>query len=245
MSDETTLEEEIPLPLQMLMKSLEAHGVEALRHKDWLLPFGQLPCVTADWLRRDRLMGTLAVVAHLEDEREVVEVFPGLGEEDGDAIAYAFESFSVGALHEMLAAIWNVRDEEDDDVAEPAEPELWHINGQDYELFEGPWQARGERLSCPELWDRLKSAIEALPLTADLHWFRVFVGGTAGAFTFEALKDSEPWVEGQELLRSLSWESGEKYGSVRNFLMLRKREAKDDATSATNTEHQEKSTLPH
>lgn len=200
--------------------------------------FDQLPCVTADWLRRDHLMGTLAIVVHLEDGREIIEVFPGIGEEDREAIEYAFESFATGALHEMLAAIWNVHDESEDGDADADEPERWCIHGQDYELFEGPWQARGERLRCPELWDRLKAAIEALPLDADLHWFRVFVGGQAGDFSFEALKDSETWPEGQALLRSLHWEHGEVYGSIRHFLMLRK-------CSAAGASPQEKSTLPH
>ena len=104
-------EDGIPLALRMLSALLEAHGVTGPFVRDWILPFERQPCITADWLRRDPLMGTLAIVVHLEDGREVVEVFPGIGGDDREAIGYALESFVSGALHEMLAAIWSVREE--------------------------------------------------------------------------------------------------------------------------------------
>ncbi|MDR2336164.1 MAG: DUF6348 family protein [Burkholderiaceae bacterium] len=205
-----------PLELEWLAELFEAHGLTGPLVRGWLVSDGRLPCVTADWMRRDARMGTLAVVVRLEDEREIVEVFPGLGETDDEAIAYAFESFAGGVLHPLLAAIWHVQD------ADAEASERWQIGGHMYEVFEGPWQARGQRLTCPQLLDRLRDVILAQDLDQDLHWFRCFVGGSPGHWTFEALKDSEEWTAGRDLLTSLPFEGGEGYASLRNFLLLRR-----------------------
>ncbi len=208
--------ETIPFELELLVELFESHGLVGPLVRGWLVPNGQLPCITADWMRSDAKMGTLAVVVKLPDEREIVEVFPGLGETDAEAIGYAFESFSNGVVHELLAAIWGVRDGSEEARAR------WRINGCTYEVFDGPWQARGRRLVCPDLLDRLDDAIVAENLGEDLHWFRFFIGGSVGQLTFEALKDSEEWQAGLDALASLAFEGEEGYASLRCFLLLRK-----------------------
>jgi hypothetical protein len=82
----------------------------------------------------------------------------------------------------------------------------------------------------------LEAAIRSERLERDLHWFRVCVGNVNGEFTFEALKDNEPWSEGASMLASCGWVPREAFYSARLFMVLR---ASGDETVGVACEGQE------
>ena len=67
-----------------------------------------------------------------------------------------------------------------------------------------------------------EGAIRHESLEHDLHWFRFYVGNLKGEFTFEALKDNEPWAAGESALASCGWSPTDKFYSARLFMVLRR-----------------------
>ena len=67
----------------------------------------------------------------------------------------------------------------------------------------------------------LEAAIRQEPLDQDLRWFRFYVANLDGEFTFESLKDNDPWPAGASALASCGWLPGDGFYSARLFMVLR------------------------
>jgi hypothetical protein len=203
-------------PLAGLRELLEAHGLPCEARDEWLVPRGQLPCVRARWTARDE-GGQLDVQVLLEDRRLIEECFAGLGEGDA-ARRNAFDNFARNSLHVLLAALWGIGD------AEQVAVETWHAGGRDCTAYIGNYGTRATGGVSPpvpaDLFAGIEAAIHAEPIVPGWQWFRFFFANHAGRFTFEALRDNEPWAAGLEALRGVAWEERAGYYSVRLFLML-------------------------
>jgi hypothetical protein len=72
-----------------------------------------------------------------------------------------------------------------------------------------------------DLFETIQRRILQEDLPAGTHWFRVFFCNAAGAHTYEALRDNEPWEAGVAGLKGIAWPETDGYYSFRNFIVLR------------------------
>jgi hypothetical protein len=146
------------------------------------------------------------------------ECFGGIGAGDV-ALADGLQNFTINSFHVLLSALWLRHD------PEQVETETWTIASRRFKAFIGNVGTRSTAGVTPVIpagmLSLLESAIRNEPLEHDLHWFRFYVGHVNGEFTFEALKDNEPWPAGVSALTSCGWTSGTGFYSARLFLILR------------------------
>jgi len=196
---------------------ISAHEVPFHVEDEWVVPMSKLPAIRATWYPREE-NGRLEVDVLLGDERIINECFAGIGS-GSQGINDALQNFSVNSFHVLLAAFWEVNDQ--DQVMS----EKWSFHGKTYTVFIGNLGTRGSKGVNPEIPDKLfesiENAIKNEPLQNKLSWFRCFFCDVSGNQTFEALKNNEDWQPGLSALQSLPWLKTNGYYSVRNFLIIK------------------------
>lgn len=202
---------------EALSQLFDGHGIAHVVEGDWIAPNGELPAMRAVWHPGDTT-GRLDVHVVLPDKTIVEENFAGIGEGE-DGLNDGLANFTRNSFHVLLSALWGQADEEQVTV------ETWSIGDREYTAHIGNFGTRGSAGMQPPIPDglfaRLEAAIRAEPLAGHTHWFRFFFCNLNGAFTVEALRDSEPWDVGEQALASAGWAAQDGYYSVRLFLMLR------------------------
>ncbi|HEU4931801.1 MAG TPA: DUF6348 family protein [Pyrinomonadaceae bacterium] len=200
-----------------LSKLFEGHGLTCVAENDWVVPNGELPAVRALWYPGES-SGLLDVHALIRSGVVIEECFAGVGQGEG-AIHDALMNFTLNSFHVLLAVLWGKTD------PEQVTTELWVVNEKSYTAYIGNF---GTRTSAgvvahvpPSLFASIEENIKAEKLTEDIHWFRLFFCNFANEFTFEALKDNEPWERGTSCLESVAWRPDDGYYSVRLFVVLR------------------------
>ena len=200
-----------------LSKLFEDHGFTCVAHNDWVVPNAELPALRALWYP-DQSSGRLDVHALVRDGVVIEECYAGLGQGER-AIGDALINFTVNSFHVLLAALWGKND------PEQVTTELWVIDGKRYTAYIGDFGTRcsdGVVADIPNnLFSSITETIKAEKLTEDIHWFRLFFCNVANEFTFEALKDNEPWDKGVSCLERVAWRLDDGYYSVRLFVVLR------------------------
>ncbi|RZI57419.1 MAG: hypothetical protein EOP37_20420 [Rubrivivax sp.] len=200
----------------LLKAALEQHGLPCSVENDWLIPHGRLPAIRAMWNPGEQV-GRLDIQAFIAKDVMIEESFGAAGAGD-EALGPAFGGFVMGALHVLLSALWSVGS------SCLAHGEKWIAAGRPYDAHVGGTIRRSseglDSKNPPELEDAWRRAIESEALTADIHWFRLYVGQVNGDFTFEALKDNERWDAGLTCLRQLPWEPAQGFYSARLFIAL-------------------------
>ena len=207
-----------PLEITSYLRQLfEAHEIECITEHDWAVPRSELPALRALWYPGES-SGRLEVRVLLQDNRIIDESFAGVGTGD-KAVHDALTNFTVNSFHVLLASLWGLNDP--DQVV----TENWTIGEKRFSAFIGNFGTRGSVGVTPQVPDGLfasiASAIKSEILGEDIHWFRLFFGNIAGAFTFEALRDNEPWEAGVRCLENIPWLAVNGYYSVRLFVVLR------------------------
>ncbi|WMW80099.1 DUF6348 family protein [Undibacterium cyanobacteriorum] len=205
-----------------LSELLRGHNVAHEESGGWLAPYGQLPAIRANWYPKDG-SGVLQIDVLLQDKRIIEECFAGFGEGER-AIADAFQNFCVNSFHVMLAAFWNIKDENQVTI------EAWEIGAKHYTAYIGNF---GRRCidDCPpepptQLFMEWENAIKsevAQEKMQDTSWFRFYFGDIRGDQIFEALKENQVWGAGLTALKSMHWEKSQEFYSVRNFMILKER----------------------
>jgi hypothetical protein len=200
-----------------LHKLFQDHGVPSVIENDWVVPNSELPALRALW-HPGESNGRLDVQALVRDEIVIEECFAGVGQ-GVSGMHNALANFTLNSFHVLLAALWGKND------PEQVTTEKWVVGGKRYIAYIGNFGTRsseGVTAHIPHgLFAEVEAAIKREPLSEDIHWFRLFFGNVANQFTFEALKDNEPWEAGQQCLEAATWEQSSGYYSVRLFVVLR------------------------
>ena len=202
---------------QALATLLGAHGIQCGRHDEWVTPNWELPALRGRWHPRENL-GRLDIQVLVKPGLTIEESFAGVGPLD-EGFKSALENFSANSLHVLLSALWN----HDDRTHVNIEP--WSVGTLPFTAVIGDLGMRGTPGKVPTppagLFNTLHQAICSEPLTPDLHWFRFFFANVGGEYTFESLRDKEPWSPGIDALKSLAWAPTDGFYSARLFLILK------------------------
>lgn len=206
-----------------LRELLQAHDVTCLEEGPWLRlgpagPRAQAWFVDAKTHTRHCSV-RLDVVLQLWTGRELVESCGGFGTTAHEAERDAFENFTRGSLHVLLAAFVRPPDED-----EQVSVEEWEIAGVRRRVVLGNIVGRGVRPSedATNGWFQfLESAIETLPLASGTHWVRIYYAQQhSEPLMLEVLLDNEEWPELKAALAELPWPRAQDFLSQRLFLVL-------------------------
>ena len=204
-------------PEAWLTELFKRHGLEQSLHDGWVLPNAELPAIRGTW-HPGETHGQLDVQVLVRDGVVIEECFGGIGAGDV-GLSDGLQNFTINSFHVLLSSLWSCHD------SEQVEIEEWTIAGQRFSAFIGNVGTRSSTGAPPsipvDLMPLLEAAIRSERLEHDLHWFRVYVGHVNGEFTFEALKDNKPWLEGASMLASCGWVPCETFYSARLFMVLR------------------------
>ncbi len=148
----------------------------------------------------------------------IEECFAGIGAGDV-GLSDGLQNFTINSFHVLQSSLWSCH------APEQVQIEEWTISGQSFSAFIGNIGTRSSNGVCPSIpasfMSQLEAAIRREPLVHDLHWFCVYVGQVSGDFTFEALKDNEPWPNGVKALTSCDWKPCDVFYSARQFIVVR------------------------
>ena len=196
------------------------HGVPLEADEDWLLTEGEdFPAIRGIWHEgKEGGMGRLDIDIVLDEERTIEESFGGIGG-GKTGCRDALDGFARNDFHVVLAACWHTVNRKKLAVHELT------AGVQPFTLYIGDFTLRGEKdapLAIPEDGlSALEAAIATAPLSADVHWIRVFYGNVGdGGTQVEVLLDNEPWPAGHKAIASVDWPQHERYYSLRNFIAL-------------------------
>lgn len=210
-------------PQAWLLELFQRHDVASTTHEDWVLPNAELPGIRGVW-HADETHGRLDIQVLVRDGVVIEECFAGFGAGDR-GLADGLQNFTINSFHVLLSALW--RHHHPDQV----ETEAWAVAGRRFSAFIGNVGTRSSTDATPPvpagMLTLLEEAIRSEPLEHGLHWFRFYVGHVKGDFTFEALKDNEPWPAGLRALEACGWTTCDAFYSARMFVVLR--EAGDEA----------------
>lgn len=188
--------------------------------EDWLLTEGEdFPAIRGIWHEgKDGGMGRLDIDVVLDEERTIEESFGGIGP-GKEGCRDALDGFARNDFHVILAACWHTVNGRKLVVRELT------AGGHRFTAYIGDFTLRGEKDAPMEIPEdglsALEAAIATAPVTADVHWIRVFYGNVGNGDTqIEVLLDNEPWAAGHKAIASVDWPQHERYYSLRNFIAL-------------------------
>jgi hypothetical protein len=204
-------------PQAWLLELFKRHGLVSTVHDEWVLPNANLPGIRGTW-HPGETHGRLDMQVLVRDGVLIEECFGGFGVGDF-GLADGLQNFTINSFHVLMSALWAHHD------PEQVESEAWNVGSRRFDVFIGNVGTRGSAGVAPSMpagmMTTLEDAIRHESLERDLHWFRFYVGHVKGEFTFEALKDNEPWAAGESALASCGWTPTDKFYSARLFMMLR------------------------
>ncbi|MEK8030469.1 DUF6348 family protein [Ideonella sp. DXS29W] len=204
-------------PQAWLNELFKRHGVTSTTQDDWVLPNAELPGVRGVWHPSEK-HGRLDIQVLVRNGVVIEESFGGIGAGDL-GLADGLQNFTINSFHVLLSALW--RHHHPDQV----EAEAWTVAGRRFIAFIGNVGTRSSTDAAPlipaGMLTLLREAIQSEPLEHNLHWFRFYVGHVKGDFTFEALKDNEPWPKGMRALEACGWATRDAFYSARMFVVLR------------------------
>ncbi|HIP50739.1 MAG TPA: hypothetical protein EYG94_01510 [Campylobacterales bacterium] len=213
---------------EYLVSLLEEHEMEVGQTEEYFFVEGLFPGIVAQAFEMEDFGESVVVqvdITLLFPNDTFVESFVAQAATAEDAIAQAFEQFEATVLHTFIMAFWAKAKKVDNGVG----TDIWDINGQKWEAVISNYGYRGFEdfdSIIPEIdtmYDAIKTAIEAYPLTKDIYAVRsVYTNGTNDQQITEGLINNEEFPELQKAVSELAWSRSEKYYSVRNLVLLMK-----------------------
>ena len=202
------------------MQLLEAHDVDVTSENDWIVPNGTLPAIRCVWHEAPKKQtGRLDVHVLIEQNKMIEESFAGIGA-GVPGLKDGFQNFAINSLHVLLAAFWDVSDNEQ------VLTEVWKFGSEEYKAFIGNFGIRGTgggHLGVPEnAFSFIENALKKTALSENVHWVRTFFCNIGKERIFESLLDNKDWRAGEKALKKVNWPESDGYYSVRNFIVLRK-----------------------
>ena len=213
---------------KQLVELLEEHDMEVGQTEEYFFVEGLFPGIVAQAFEMEDFGESVVVqvdITLLFPNDSFVESFVSQAATAEDAIANAFEQFESTVLHTFIMAFWAKAKKVENGVG----TDVWEINGHKWEAVISNYGYRGFEdfdSIIPEIdtmYDAIKGAIEAYPLTKDIYAVRsVYTNGTNGQQITEGLINNEEFPELQDAVSKLLWSRSEKFYSVRNLVLLMK-----------------------
>jgi len=213
---------------EFLVSLLEEHDMEVGQTEEYFFVEGLFPGIVAQAFEMEDFGESVVVqvdITLLFPNDSFVESFVAQAATAEDAIANAFEQFESTVLHTFIMAFWAKAKKVENGVG----TDVWDINGQKWEAVISNYGYRGYEdfdSIIPEIdtmYDAIKTAIEAYPLTKDIYAVRsVYTNGTNEQQITEGLINNEEFPELQDAVSKLLWSRSEKFYSVRNLVLLMK-----------------------
>jgi hypothetical protein len=218
---------------KMLAELIRAHGLPVVEKDGWSAIRGSFPVLRVSFFH------DVGWHQHLDQadfqiivgpDQTIWESFAVYGENERERVGMAFEKFSTGSLHVILAAFCN-----DLRAHEQVTVETWRSpDGSAWTAMIGPWHItnfdkNAGAPSVPPLFDQLQPLMEARLMDGDTHWCRILRSTVSDERVGEVLWDNDQWAEAEHVSRNAQWPAG-RY-TVRCFAVLRRTGESEDATA--------------
>ena len=217
-------EREYPVPddflMNFIMKMFGSHGAKAFRLGHWIVvDRGKLFVRAAQFDHRqhpNNLILQADFVCLLPSGQHIVEPFAGIGADERSAVLDACNAFGAATFHAWFVTLLGR-------PCDHVERETWTIGGIPRILTFGSLLTRGQFPldQWPPVFAVMQAQIEALPLSAGLHWCRLFYFHTPGGSpTIEALMDNKPCQPLISAATELPWPPSDEFYSARLFFTI-------------------------
>ena len=209
-------------PQEILANMLLAHDLPSIEYKDWLLVDEQLPAMRAetfDFKEYENGAGIrLDITLLLANKKTISESYLGIGKNKISAIQNAFQNFVANSFHVFLSAFWQITNDDQIGIEE------WEIKGKKWKVYIGNFGCKGD-FNIPEnLFKIIEEQIQEENLEEDLYWLRIYYANVnSREIMIETLKNNEVWTEMENKLKTVAWESSDKFYSLRNFIILKRK----------------------
>ncbi|WP_303821576.1 DUF6348 family protein [Apibacter mensalis] len=209
-------------PQEILANMLLAHDLPSIEYKDWLLVDEQLPAMRAetfDFKEYENGAGIrLDITLLLASKKTISESYLGIGKNKISAIQNAFQNFVTNSFHVLLSAFWQITNDDQIGIEE------WEIKGKKWKVYIGNFGCKGD-FNIPEnLFKIIEEQIQEENLEEDLYWLRIYYANVnSQEIMIETLKNNEVWPEMENKLKTVAWDSSDKFYSLRNFIILKRK----------------------
>lgn len=209
-------------PQEILANMLLAHDLPSIEYKDWLLVDEQLPAMRAetfDFKEYENGAGIrLDITLLLASKKTITESYLGIGKNKISAIQNAFQNFVTNSFHVFLSAFWQITNDDQIGIEE------WEIKGKKWKVYIGNFGCKGD-FNIPEnLFKIIEEQIQEENLEEDLYWLRIYYANVNNRdIMIETLKNNEAWPEMENKLKTITWDSSDKFYSLRNFIILKRK----------------------
>lgn len=209
-------------PQEILANMLLAHDLPSIEYKDWLLVDEQLPAMRAetfDFKEYENGAGIrLDITLLLASKKTISESYLGIGKNKISAIQNAFQNFVTNSFHVLLSAFWQITNDDQIGIEE------WEIKGNKWKVYIGNFGCKGD-FNIPEnLFKIIEEQIQEENLEEDLYWLRIYYANVnSREIMIETLKNNEVWPEMENKLKTVAWDSSDKFYSLRNFIILKRK----------------------
>lgn len=209
-------------PQEILANMLLAHDLPSIEYKDWLLVDEQLPAMRAETFDfKEYENGAsirLDITLLLASKKTISESYLGIGKNKISAIQNAFQNFVANSFHVFLSAFWQITNDDQIGI------ENWEIKGIQWKVYIGNFGCKGD-FNIPEnLFKIIEEQIQEENLEEDLYWLRIYYANVnSREIMIETLKNNEVWPEMENKLKTVAWDSSDKFYSLRNFIILKRK----------------------
>lgn len=209
-------------PQEILANMLLAHDLPSIEYKDWLLVDEQLPAMRAetfDFKEYENGAGIrLDITLLLASKKTISESYLGIGKNKISAIQNAFQNFVTNSFHVLLSAFWQITNDDQIGIEE------WEIKGKKWKVYIGNFGCKGD-FNIPEnLFKIIEEQIQEENLEEDLYWLRIYYANVnSQEIMIETLKNNEVWPEMENKLKTVAWDNSDKFYSLRNFIILKRK----------------------
>ncbi|MXP05829.1 MULTISPECIES: DUF6348 family protein [unclassified Apibacter] len=209
-------------PQEILANMLLAHDLPSIEYKDWLLVDEQLPAMRAetfDFKEYENGAGIrLDITLLLANKKTISESYLGIGKNKISAIQNAFQNFVANSFHVFLSAFWQITNDDQIGIEE------WEIKGNKWKVYIGNFGCKGD-FNIPEnLFKIIEEQIQEENLEEDLYWLRIYYANVnSREIMIETLKNNEVWPEMENKLKTVAWDNSDKFYSLRNFIILKRK----------------------
>lgn len=209
-------------PQEILANMLLAHDLPSIEYKDWLLVDEQLPAMRAetfDFKEYENGAGIrLDITLLLASKKTITESYLGIGKNKISAIQNAFQNFVTNSFHVFLSAFWQITNDDQIGIEE------WEIKGNKWKVYIGNFGCKGD-FNIPEnLFKIIEEQIQEENLEEDLYWLRIYYANVnSREIMIETLKNNEVWPEMENKLKTVAWDNSDKFYSLRNFIILKRK----------------------
>jgi hypothetical protein len=206
----------------LMLQMFQAHGIDAAPQGEWVVfPNRNLRAngsIVKEWTEQTPMSIQLDVRIAIEPWRTIIESFAGVGETKEQTLRDALQNFAVSSFHVILAAFFQSND---DQTAQ----EEWTIGGTKRLVtlgnigIRGAFPVQGDQAVA--WFRRFEEKLHSSQVGQGTHWVRLYYGQANGkAIACEVLLDNQVWEAMQSEMAAISWPGGERFYSVRIFLVI-------------------------